>query len=425
MTSSDRRAGTGRGPDGVIGRLRRAVARPPRPVRVALVATIALRVGVAVIQVTAGGLIEGLEPVPVQPVEGTGFAGWDAATAAEQGPGLLGAGLERFDALWYLAIAEHGYPVPPGGAVPQAAAFFPALPALIAVLAPLVGGLLPAATVIGLAAATAGLAGLHRLTRLTVGGAAGGPRAPRLAVVAAAAFPTAFFLVAPYTEGLFLAASVWALVWGRQRRWWPAAAAAVLAGLTRNVGVLLAVPLAVMVWRSHRAGRLSGRGGAAAAVAAGPAGLGVLAVFGQLTWGTPVAIASVQSGWERTPTWPWESLLDAVRFAVSTPGVFATGYHTLDLIVFLPVAGAVGWLLVRRHWALGLYAAAHVLVWLAYPFPSRPLMSTGRFALAVAPVFVVFGWWLTRHPVRRLWLPASGALLGIHLLLFTNWHYVF
>jgi hypothetical protein len=313
--------------------------------------------------------------------------------------------------------------------VPHAAAFYPGYPLLVGVLGRvLAGSYLVAANVVSLVATAAGLAGVHRLAETT--GADDGTA--RRVLVAAAVFPSAFFLLAPYSEAVFVAASVWALVAARQRRWALAAVAAAVAGVSRNVGVLLVFPLAleaIGAWRrtggGWSAGGWSALRGPLVATAAAPAAGAVYLAFGLLRWGTPLAPLQVQSGWQRQLSAPWSSLADAVRFATDTPGAYATGYHSLDLLVALPVLAAVGWLLVRGPASLAVYSLAHVAVWLLYPFPSRPLMSTPRFALAVVPIFLAFAAWTRSRTAETVWVATSAALLGVHALLFVTWYYVF
>jgi hypothetical protein len=428
--------------------------RQPAPWRRAVVTALVLRLGAAVIAFAAGGLLPGLSPVGVDDVPGAGFAGWDARSAAEQGAGLLGAGLERFDALWYLAIARDGYPS--GTAtVPHAAAFFPGMPLAVGLFGRLAGGAYPAAAnVIALAGTVVALAGLHRLAEAF----GWDDDTARRAMLLLAVFPTSFFLVAPYSEALFLAASVWALVAVRRRRWWLAVAAGVVAGLTRNVGVLLVVPLAMEVWAARRGGpdgertdpeeadaagaeaeraeapgpgtgARTGRSrppaAALLAVASAPLGAALYLAYGWATWGSPAAPLRSQAGWQREFTWPWDTLAAAVRFGTASPGQFASGYHTLDLLVVLPVLLAALWLVRRGPRSLAAYTVVHVVVWLLYPFPSRPLMSVPRFALAAVPVFLAFAAWTRGRGAETAWLAVSSALLGLHLALFVGWYYVF
>jgi hypothetical protein len=302
---------------------------------------------------------------------------------------------------------------PAGGGV------LPAFPLLVAGVAVLVGGShLLAANLVTVVATIVALAGVHSLVEDETGDL----DAARRGVVALAVFPSAFFLVAPYSESLFLAVSAWGLVWLRRGVWGPAAVVLAIAGATRNVGLLLAVPALVEAWRQRGDGRLPGR---LAALAAAPAGLVAYLAFGHVRWGTWLAPVQVQTGWQRELTWPWTTVADAARTGFGAPGVYASGYHALDAVVFLPVAAAVLWLLVRGTLSLSLYSLAHVGVWLAYPFDGRPLMSTPRFALAVAPLFLAFAVWLSGRSRETVWVAVSGALLGVHLVLYVAWYYVF
>ena len=99
--------------------------------------------------------------------------------------------LARWDAVWYLRIADSGY----ADSEPRAA-FFPLYPLLIRVLATLGGGseaaLLVAAYAIALAAFVAALALLHRLVELELG-----RRLARPTLLLLAVFPAAVFFGAP------------------------------------------------------------------------------------------------------------------------------------------------------------------------------------------------------------------------------------
>ncbi|MDP9021796.1 MAG: hypothetical protein M3N57_03680 [Actinomycetota bacterium] len=399
------------------------LARLPTAWRRAVIAILALRAVLALFGFAFGGLLEGNDAVDVEPMYGTGFRGWAGASAEEQGTGLLGASLERFDALWYLAIARDGYPLPLRvDQAPSAAAFFPGFPMVVAVLGRLLASrFYLAGSLAAVAFAVAALAGVHRLIEEETGD----ERLAGRSLVALAVFPAAFFLVAPFSEAMFLAASAWALVWSRRGRWGWAAALATTASITRNVGVLLILPMVLEAWRQHRAGRRLGIRAWAAAVAGAPAGLAAVAAFALIRYGTPFAPVQAQVGWERQWTLPTVSLADSWRFGTQFAGQYPAGYHSVDLIVFIAVALAVVWLLVRTPLPYGVYAAAHVLVWLTYPFPGRPLMSAYRFALAIAPLPWAFGAWTRSSWVGVVWRASSSALLGVMFLLFIHWYFVF
>ncbi|HVW18581.1 MAG TPA: mannosyltransferase family protein, partial [Solirubrobacteraceae bacterium] len=141
---------------------------------------------------------------------------------------LLLAPAARWDATWYLTIAHDGY-----RGDPARAAFFPLYPLLARGA---VGGVL-----VSFVASWLGLAALHRLTAIELGDAPA-----RAAVWLLACFPAAFFLTAVYSEGLFLALSVGAVLAARTDRWAIAGVLGALAAATRSAGVVLLVPLALL-----------------------------------------------------------------------------------------------------------------------------------------------------------------------------------
>ena len=126
-------------------------------------------------------------------------------------------------------------------------------PTLIRIVAELQGrtdraGLFVAAIIVAnicLVLATMALAALVRLDL--------GPDDARRSVWYLLVFPTSLFLSAGYSESLFLLLTVGAILACRTDRWLWAAALAVLAAVTRPVGLVICVPLAVEAFLAWRA----------------------------------------------------------------------------------------------------------------------------------------------------------------------------
>ena len=162
-----------------------------------------------------------------------------------------------WDSEYYLAIAVGGYndPAvdligPSDRQVTKSYAFFPLYPWMIRLMAlPLsLIGLTPIATatlagvIVSSLGALGGLFALFDLTRDSLG-EEGALRAIFYLLI----FPTGFFLLQVYTEGLFVGLAFGCLAMLNRRQWWWAALLAVGATLTRAVGVALLVPM-LMVW---------------------------------------------------------------------------------------------------------------------------------------------------------------------------------
>src|SRR3954451_19384980 len=147
------------------------------------------------------------------------------------------APLVRWDTVWYLAIANDGYPA----GDPRRAAFFPLYPLLVRAAKPLVGSPIVAGVAVSLVCFAVALVLLHRLTALELG-----PAAADETVWALALFPAAVFFSAVYSEALYLMLSIGAVYAARTGRWAWAGTLGALGAATRSAGVLLVVPLAIM-----------------------------------------------------------------------------------------------------------------------------------------------------------------------------------
>jgi hypothetical protein len=269
---------------------------------------------------------------------------------------------ERFDTLWYLRIAQHGYDLS------RAVIFYPLYPALIRI----VSWVLPV-TVAALLVSTVGTSllfwGLLRLGRGQISGAG------RLRMVLlVCAWPTSFVLFAGYAESLTVALIVWAVVFAREGRWWAATACGALAGLGRPSGVLVAIPLAVLAMRSRRL--------SSAVVLLTPVGL--LSYWGWLRWTGRLSVVEayrMYQGSSLAP--PWASIREVLRLIVTEQeGLLAI---KLGLVVLMAT------LSLRREVRLEdkLFALAVILQMLMYT--GRPLLGAARYLLVVYPAFLVLG----------------------------------
>jgi hypothetical protein len=378
-------------------------------IRDGLVPTLWAFVGARVLLFVVSAVGVGLVAMPQgQPV---GVPGWPARSP-DQGWDSLVTATERQDALWYLRIATDGYS--PDDA---SAAFFPAYPLAIRAVAWLPGvGALGAALVVSNAAAFGALLMLHALTRREFGD----PALARRTVLLVALFPTGFFLLAPYTEATFLLLSVSAFWLARGERWGWAAAVGAGAALTRPIGVVVAIGLAVEAIRQWR---VQGRPLVPRVLAVGTAGLAPL-LYAGAWWvreGSPWAPVDAQANWQRDEWAPWDTVWQALDHAWR----YRSWWLVDVVVVGLVVAGL---LVVTRRVvaAYGVYAWISLLVPLTLPYPSRPLLSAPRFVLVLFPAF----WGLAlvagrRRGVETALVAGSAAAYGVLGTLFVNWHPLF
>jgi len=150
----------------------------------------------------------------------------------------------RFDGGFYLAIASEGYDV----STPERTAFFPLFPMLIRLGAALGGTPAFWGVLVSLVATCFALYFLYQIAEKHWG-----PKVARATALTFAFFPAAFFLNAVYTEALFVglsAGSFWAA--NVRRDLLLAGVLGALAAATRNLGVLLLIPLGYEWLRNRR-----------------------------------------------------------------------------------------------------------------------------------------------------------------------------
>ena len=162
--------------------------------------------------------------------------------------------------------------------------FFPLYPLLARALAPVFGGMVDVALLV-LANAPALLFGvlLVRLVRREGGDRAATERAAWFVALV----PPGFVLVFAYAEAIAGCLAVAAFLALRSQRWWWAAVAGFLSGLTRPSGALLAAPAVVEGLRGLRGVSASEAVGRVAAVAGPVAGVGTYLVWVGARWPTP------------------------------------------------------------------------------------------------------------------------------------------
>jgi hypothetical protein len=302
---------------------------------------------------------------------------------------------ERWDACWYARIATFGYT--PDGST----AFFPLFPLLERVVAFFGPHVVVAGMVINVIALTLALWGLHRIAARDHG-----ERVARRALLLLSVFPAAFFLLAPFSEAVFLAAAVWSIERARDRRWLAAAILAALAGLARPVGGFLVLPIAWLAWQGVRDAPRAEQARRAAAVAAAPVA-GFLYVVYTVN-GVGRSMFDASADWTGSAFHaPWDVVGAALDFTRRTGDPLQA--LQLAMLVGFAVLFVLG---IRRLPAeLTLYAAPQLALAWGRILPI-PLTSVDRYLLVIFPAFIVLALVLGDRRWRWSYVILSLLLLG-------------
>lgn len=336
--------------------------------KAALVSWVEARLYVAVGYVLTLALVDRFEPSPAfAPVED---------------------GLIPWDGTWYRDLALFGYDAPEleGGM-----RFFPLWPLLGRLLGS-VGDRPDIALVVAanLLALVAGML-IYRLAMQETRNRA----VSRSVVRIFSLFPSAFVLVLGYSEALFLALALGLVLCLRARNYWAALVLGFLAGLTRPVASILALPAAVNVWRNDRRSAK-----AWLSVASAPLG-----TFTFLFWAE-----RAHGGWQ-TPIDAQQELRGAIREPITRIfSAFVDGFAG-DWGELLHAGAAV---LLVCLMVVAVYKLSIDLWVFCVPstlllFAADNLNSMERYALAVFPLLIAAGV-IGNTPLLRRWLPTVSAV---------------
>ncbi len=367
---------------------------------------------------------------------------------------LLIAPAARWDAVWYLVIARHGYHPELGSYTSARAAFFPLYPLGLRLISDLGTPPILAGVLVSLVALAAALYGIHRLTMLELGIEAGA--VARLAVLLMAFAPMAFYFSAVYSESLYLALSVGVFWCARQGRWAAAALLAALAGATRSAGIVLLVPVLIFYLYGPREDRAADFPAARPwvpryrpradllYVALVPAGIAVYMAYLAVAGGEALMPFHAQEVWSRHLAGPYLGVWDGAKAAFAglrqllsgqrghvyfpqAPGSpFVSAGHNLMLFAFLLAAlPAIVGVFRRLPLAYGAYVLAALALPLSYPVTPQPLMSLPRFLVVLFPLGIWLAAWLVGRPRAKLGaLVLSGLALAFFTAQFATWHWV-
>ncbi len=314
---------------------------------------------------------------------------------------------QRWDSLWYQHIAEQGYSRGNG-----TTAFYPLFPLLARVVSiPLAGNIVVAELVISSIAFAFAMWLLYQVARMDVGRAAG-----YMTVILVAAFPTGFFLLAPYSESVFLALTLASLWFARRGQPWLAGVTGFAAALTRAQGVLLILPLVFEYVRQRRE-RGERPGWDMLATLLPSVGWISFAVYVRTLPAPQSGSLSGEGFWFYTVVTPWQALSSSWHYITQT-GDVPEMLNLACLLGFALLAVAVSR---RLPFVYTLYVWPLLALLFTRHMAFSPLMSVSRLVLVLFPCFILAASWLVRRP----WLALGTLIVSVFLqmTLFTYFVY--
>lgn len=329
----------------------------------------------------------------------------------------------QWDANWYILIATKGY-------WPTATAFFPLFPLLIHLGIAVTGAKYAwfVGMVINNLATLVGCIGIVFFAYQETHNRGDAKRTLLLLLC----YPLAFFLAAPYTEGLLLATASWALWAMRRGNWWLAAVCVFLASVSRPTGFALYLPLLfeffrqvhwgrdLIRWHNLRSWWQTRLAPLLAVAMSAPLGIGVFMFYCWRTFGDPLLWIHVDHTYFGRASMPlWESLREGFSYYLSRPAWSFMQFHNMtDFIPLVVMMILTIVLSIRQPFAFTLYMAALLYLTVAspqpVPSPGEPwvwYMSAGRYLLPSLPIWLALGRWSGRHATLETLIVYGGVLL--------------
>lgn len=330
-----------------------------------------------------------------------------------------------WDSEYYLSIATAGYDDTdvlsantPEGEIALNYAFFPLYPLIMSVVrvpftllteTPIAASV-AAGMLIALLGTLGGMIALYDIARDELG-EDGALRTVFYLLI----FPSAFFLAQVYTEGLFIGLAFGSLALLRRQKLLYAALLAALATLTRSVGVLLIVPLALS-WLStidRKAFRLTPE-----LIGRGVLVLAPLMAYGlwRLTLGHPFTL--VEENYFGRELFNFDSFSRGVTFAFEQ---FMAGenrqmraYYGMEFAAVV-LAVITSLFTLRRYPGLTLFGLLAIVISVTSGAPQ----SLIRYMLPVPAIYLALGRWGRAPVFDRAWTLLSLLVLGMQVSLFT------
>lgn len=335
----------------------------------------------------------------------------------------------RQDTAWYFNVAYEGYSYSPQKQ--SNTSFFPLYPLLMKIVYFLLSPLSPylilyhryllAGLLISLFSLFAAVIVLYKLFRLDYDS-----NTSFLAIAMLLIFPTSYFLTAIYTESLFLFLTTFAFYLARKNNFLGASTIGFLAALTRPLGVLLLIPLAIELFSKEKEMETKTYIKNSISLLLIPFGLASFMYYLYQQFQNPLLFIDTQSQWGRTVSLfrPFE-LIQSLLKSINSELLFnhASASSMILELTFLTYGIVVTtFVIIKERSSYAVWAVISLII----PLLTGIVQSEGRFMLVVFPLFLVLARIFQKNiHVLYLYFIASVLLLSFLTVLFVNGYWSF
>jgi mannosyltransferase PIG-V len=320
----------------------------------------------------------------------------------------------RYDACWYVTIAEEGYRGPIETDADIRPAFFPLFPAFVAVADQIVRLPLLSGLIVSNLCYLTFLILLWHMVRLDWPDDVAA-RTTWIYLL----FPSAMFLSGVYSESALMALTAGSVLAARRRRWLLAGILAGLATIARPVGVAIVAALVAELWTissSDHEMRSAWPRDLIALLVPVIVAVASYLVFATVTFGNPLVMVSSQASIRGPIAAPWQAFAD---FWNAGPHLHGFGNSILDAVLALAAVAALPVIISRMRPSYAVYAGLVVLISL-----SGSLISFNRLLLPSFPHAILLARTMKRPLVAVSVLVTFALLEALTMTAFATWNWV-
>ncbi len=240
-------------------------------------------------------------------------------------------------------------------------------------------------------------------------------------------FPTAFYLIAVYTESLFLLLTAGCFLALHKKQWIWAGIFAAVASLTRLQGAILVLPVmaeGLIQLKAAVEGRRVLLLKLCAAIFMTPLALAIFTAYVHFGLGAGWPWNTLNQTWELHFAWPWEGLWGSLTALLGRPVIHSTGGLILFYDLFLTCISMIAMISVGRKLPVTyqVYAWSMLLFAVTKINSDNLLVSMDRYLLTIFPLFIALAIWLQkRKRVAPVWYSLSFLSQLLLFFVFYSW----
>jgi len=248
-------------------------------------------------------------------------------------------------------------------------------------------------------------------------------------VLVLAVYPTSFFLLAPFTESLFLALTLAAFWAAETKRWGLTGIFGFLASLTRGPGILTPIALAALAWRQWKDNKYHIISKPMLFTMLGLT-LPILGGLAFLFWrkysGFPPVSVVLEEYFGLVVTNPISGLINAIIQWIGVRDITTTlELFTAVLFIFLSVSMIKKIFWNKPEWCI--YTVINLAIFFSkQSYVHSSLQSISRYVLVLFPIYIFLGHWIAQqgYRTRLIYISISSIGLSVLTVYYTLWIFV-